>query len=109
VGKILVAAGLVLALTVIAQVAPAQVPPPAVAPVAAPQVANAADSADAAAIAATCTPLLEAGCVANTACVWLPGYKVANGTEVPGYCRTAPKPLTRRVPAPASTAPTDGR
>lgn len=43
-----------------------------------------------------CTNLPEGQCVGIEGCVWLPGFKVANGTEVPGYCRPAPKPLTAR-------------
>jgi hypothetical protein len=47
-----------------------------------------------------CADLPEGQCVGIEGCVWLPGFKVANGTEVPGYCRPAPKPLTaRRRPA----------
>lgn len=48
--------------------------------------------------AAACAELPEAECASTTGCVWLPGYKVANGTEVKGYCRPAPKPLTARRP-----------
>jgi hypothetical protein len=102
VGKLLVAAGLFAILTVIAQIAPVQLPTPAEAQVA-------PNSADATAAAAICTPLTEPDCVANTTCVWLPGYKVANGTEVPGYCRTAPKPLSRRLQTPTAVPPADVR
>lgn len=50
-----------------------------------------------------CTSLPEADCTTVAGCVWLPGYKVASGEEVKGYCRPAPKPLTaRRPPAPAA-------
>ena len=46
-----------------------------------------------------CLNKVEADCGAVTGCVWLPGYKVASGAEVAGYCRPAPKPLTaRRAP-----------
>ena len=48
--------------------------------------------------AATCAELPETECASTAGCVWLPGYKVANGTEVKGYCRPAPKPLTARRP-----------
>ena len=49
-----------------------------------------------AASTATCTSKPETECGATAGCAWLPGYKVANGAEVPGYCRAAPKPLTAR-------------
>lgn len=45
---------------------------------------------------ATCTGKLETDCGVTAGCAWLPGYKVANGVEVPGYCRAAPKPLSAR-------------
>ncbi|MEQ1694920.1 MAG: hypothetical protein ABL901_03675 [Hyphomicrobiaceae bacterium] len=43
-----------------------------------------------------CTDLVEAECANVAGCVWLPGYKVATGATVMGYCRPAPKPLTAR-------------
>jgi hypothetical protein len=43
-----------------------------------------------------CTDLPEAECGGMAGCVWLPGYKVATGATVMGYCRPAPKPLTAR-------------
>jgi hypothetical protein len=92
--KSILALGLASAGLLIAHLASAQVPPPAAAP-STPVVDP---------VAATCQPLAEAECSTNTTCVWLPGYKVANGTEVPGYCRAAPKPLTARRPP--VTAPT---
>ena len=49
-----------------------------------------------AATTATCTGKAETDCGATAGCAWLPGYKVANGVEVPGYCRAAPKPLTAK-------------
>ena len=48
--------------------------------------------------ASTCAKLPETECGSTTGCVWLPGYKVAGGAEVAGYCRPAPKPLTARRP-----------
>jgi hypothetical protein len=47
-----------------------------------------------------CTNVAEADCATVVGCVWLPGYPVPGGKDVPGYCRPAPKPLTaRRLPA----------
>ena len=43
-----------------------------------------------------CTNLPEADCGTVAGCVWLPGYPVPGGTDVQGYCRPAPKPLTAR-------------
>ena len=49
-----------------------------------------------------CTNQPEADCATVSGCVWLPGYPVPGGTEVKGYCRPAPKPLTaRRQPSSA--------
>ncbi len=48
--------------------------------------------------ASPCAKLPETECGSTTGCVWLPGFKVAGGAEVPGYCRPAPKPLTARRP-----------
>jgi hypothetical protein len=45
-----------------------------------------------------CAGVAESACPAVPGCVWLPGYKVKGGTDVQGYCRTAPKPLTSRRP-----------
>jgi hypothetical protein len=45
-----------------------------------------------------CTGADEAKCGTIAACAWLPGYKVKGAPDVPGYCRTAPKPLTARRP-----------
>ena len=46
-----------------------------------------------------CLNKVEGQCGAVAGCVWLPGYKVANGAEVAGYCRPAPKSLSaRRAP-----------
>lgn len=80
------ALGLVTAAVTAASLAPAQENKPAPAP----QVA-----------ASTCANLPENECGSTGGCVWLPGYKVAGGAEVAGYCRPAPKPLTaRRPPSP---------
>jgi hypothetical protein len=49
-------------------------------------------------VANACTGVAESACPAIPGCVWLPGYKVKGGTDVQGYCRTAPKPLTSRRP-----------
>jgi hypothetical protein len=88
---------LAIALTALAAgAAHAQTPPaPAAAPPAAPPpTANA------------CMGLDQAKCPTISGCAWLPGYKVKGGTDVPGYCRTAPKPLTARRPGdPAASAP----
>ena len=47
-----------------------------------------------------CANQIEADCATATGCVWLPGYTVAGGSQVKGYCRPAPKALTaRRGPA----------
>ena len=45
-----------------------------------------------------CTNVSEADCGTIAGCVWLPGYPVPGGTDVKGYCRPAPKPLTARRP-----------
>lgn len=52
-----------------------------------------------------CTDLIEADCTNMAGCVWLPGYKVATGATVMGYCRAAPKPLTARRGPAAQGAP----
>lgn len=52
-----------------------------------------------------CTDLVEAECGNLAGCVWLPGYKVATGATVTGYCRPAPKPLTARRGPTAPVAP----
>ncbi len=43
-----------------------------------------------------CMALDQAKCPTVAGCVWLPGYKIKGGTDVQGYCRTAPKSLTSR-------------
>lgn len=53
-----------------------------------------------------CTDLPEPDCAALAGCVWLPGYKVATGATVMGYCRPAPKPLTARR-GPGASLPKD--
>ena len=45
-----------------------------------------------------CLNKVEGQCGAVAGCVWLPGYKVASGAEVAGYCRPAPKSLSARRP-----------
>ena len=77
--KLLIVVGLAAGLGLAAVGAPAQV--------AAPR-----------APASQCMNVPETQCGAVPGCVWLPGFKVANGTEVPGFCRPAPKPLTARRP-----------
>lgn len=77
------ALGLVAAVVTAASWAPAQETKSAPAPQAA---------------AATCANVAENECGSTAGCVWLPGYKVAGGAEVAGYCRPAPKPLTARRP-----------
>ena len=89
----LIAVGFVIAATA-AGVALAQdnnqpAPPPAAAPI----------------IPSPCTDLVEAECTNLAGCVWLPGYKVATGATVLGYCRAAPKPLTARRGPGAPAAP----
>jgi hypothetical protein len=91
--KIAVVLALVAAGTLVARVSTAQD---------ARQPVDPAAVAAAEAVAKLCAPLVETDCVANTACVWLPGYKVASGQEVVGYCRPAPKPLTARRPPAAA-------
>jgi hypothetical protein len=56
-------------------------------------------------IPSPCTDLVEAECTNLAGCVWLPGYKVATGATVMGYCRAAPKPLTARRGPGAPAAP----
>lgn len=46
--------------------------------------------------AATCRAKSEADCGVTEGCVWIPGFKVPNGTEVPGYCRPAPRGFKAR-------------
>ncbi len=89
--RILFVLGFAGAVMAAAGLAPAQTPPPA--------PADAASAAEPSATASVCVNLGEAACVGTTGCSWLPGYKVATG-EVPGLCRPAPKPLTRRPPSP---------
>jgi hypothetical protein len=89
--KTLIALAIAAAASLAAHVAPAQDTKPAPAP-----APDAAAAAAATALAAACMKLPEADCGATSGCVWLPGYKVASGEEVPGYCRSAPKPLTAR-------------
>jgi hypothetical protein len=55
-------------------------------------------------VASVCTNLPETDCGTTSGCVWLPGYKVATGEEIKGYCRPAPKPLTARRPPGAASA-----
>jgi hypothetical protein len=52
-----------------------------------------------------CTGIAESACPTVAGCVWLPGYKVKGGTDMLGYCRTAPKPLTSRKPGDPAAAP----
>jgi hypothetical protein len=87
--KSILAVGLVVATLAAAGLAPAQESKPAeTAPV--PPTSPVA--------ASPCAKLPETECGSTTGCVWLPGYKVAGGAEVAGYCRPAPKPLTARRP-----------
>jgi len=46
-----------------------------------------------------CAKLPEADCAAKAGCSWLPGFKVAGGAEVPGYCRPAPRSIKARRPS----------
>ena len=82
--KTLIALTLAVAAGFTAHVAPAQNAEPA--PTAAAPATPAAE----------CAKLAEADCGGTSGCVWLPGYKVASGEAVAGYCRPAPKPLTAR-------------
>lgn len=50
------------------------------------------------AAANVCAKLSEADCAAKEGCSWLPGFKVAGGAEVPGYCRPAPRSINARRP-----------
>lgn len=59
----------------------------------------------AAPVPSPCTDLPEADCGGVAGCVWLPGYKVATGATVMGYCRPAPKPLTARRKPGVATEP----
>lgn len=43
-----------------------------------------------------CNDVPETECAGVQGCVWIPGFKVASGATVLGYCRPAPKPLTAR-------------
>jgi len=79
--------GAVLAAATAASVASAQNSPPPAAPEA----------------VSPCTDLPESDCTTTSGCVWLPGYRVATGATVNGYCRPAPKPLTARRGPGAST------
>jgi hypothetical protein len=83
-----IALGLAIGVGLAAGVAPAQEPKPAtdVAP------------------ANPCVDLAEPECGGIAGCVWLPGYEVASGAKVAGYCRPAPKPLTARRPPVAAPA-----
>ena len=45
---------------------------------------------------AVCRSKSEADCGITEGCVWIPGFKVANGTVVPGYCRPAPRDYKAR-------------
>jgi hypothetical protein len=46
----------------------------------------------------------EGVCGRTPGCVWLPGYKVQGGQDVPGFCRPAPRPIqSRRGTGPAPT------
>ena len=97
--KFLIALALAAGASFAAHVAPAQVTKPAAA---APEAAQVA----APAAAPVCLNLAEADCGAASGCVWLPGYEVAGGQKVAGYCRPAPKPLTaRRRPTVESEQP----
>ena len=63
----------------------------------APLHAAAADAAGGlAAASAVCKSKPESECGATEGCVWIAGYRVANGQQVPGYCRPAPKDLTAK-------------
>ncbi|NJM54888.1 MAG: hypothetical protein HC841_02230 [Verrucomicrobiae bacterium] len=46
-----------------------------------------------------CAKLSEVDCSAKAGCSWLPGFKVAGGTDVPGYCRPAPRSIKARRPS----------
>ena len=87
--RIVMALALAAAAILAAHVAPAQETKPAAEPAAAAVTAPVAT-------AQSCANLPEADCGAASGCVWLPGYKVASGETVAGYCRPAPKPLTAR-------------
>jgi hypothetical protein len=94
--KLVIALGLAVAAGVAGHVASAQDQKPAEPAPAAEAPAN------------PCLNMVEAECGGIAGCVWLPGYVVASGAEVKGYCRPAPKPLTaRRRPgaAPAAEQP----
>ena len=94
--SLVVALGVLAAITVAAGVAPAQDPKPAAAPAAGAPVT---------APVSVCTNLAEPDCGTTAGCVWLPGYKVASGEEIKGYCRPAPKPINaRRAPGIAPPA-----
>lgn len=45
-----------------------------------------------------CANLAEADCAGKQGCVWLPGYRIANGAEVPGYCRPTARSINARRP-----------
>jgi hypothetical protein len=45
-----------------------------------------------------CANLKEVECNGKRGCSWLPGYRIAGGAEVPGYCRPAPRSINARRP-----------
>jgi hypothetical protein len=57
------------------------------------------------AAANVCAKLAEADCGAKDGCSWLPGYKIPNGAEIPGYCRPSPRPLEARRPGARGATP----
>ena len=65
-----------------------ETPPPGAATLGDPAAAN------------VCAKLPETECAAKEGCSWLPGYRIPNGAEVPGYCRPAPRSIrARRAPS----------
>lgn len=54
------------------------------------------DQGGLAADAAKCRPKSEADCGITEGCVWIPGFKVPSGAQVPGYCRPAPRDFKAR-------------
>jgi len=43
-----------------------------------------------------CKSKPESECGATEGCIWIAGYIVGNGVQVPGYCRPAAKDLTAK-------------
>jgi hypothetical protein len=95
--NVIVVLGFVATVVAAAGLAPAQTPAPPPPPTVDSNPVGAPGQP--AAAASVCVNLAEAACVGTAGCSWLPGYKIATG-EVPGLCRPAPKPLTRRPPSP---------